>query len=144
MTAPLFAILTVAAFVLAAAPLVIEGIRHGSAGNVSNAILFGIGVAVAMAAYALDYGSFAWSEFGLGVLLAVGLLGAAAAGVISGGVAKSCIALLPWFSIGTFVWVLTAGMLIAALVGLVTKRNALIAPPLAASGAAALALPLIG
>lgn len=144
MTAPLSAILTLAAFVLAAAPLVIEGIRHGSAGNTSNAILFGIGVAMAMAAYALGHASFAWSELVIGVLLAVGLLGAAAAGVISGGVAKSCIALLPWFSIGTFLWVFTAGMLIAALVGFATKRNALIAPPLVACGAAALALPLIG
>jgi hypothetical protein len=144
MTAPVFAILSLAAFIIAAAPLVIEGMRHGSAGNASNAILFGMGVAMAMASYALGHASFAWSELGIGLLLAMGLLGAAAAGVISGGVAKSCIALLPWFSISTFVWVLTAGMLFAALVGLVSKRNALIAPPLAASGAVALALPLIG
>jgi hypothetical protein len=144
MTAATFAVLTLAAFVLAAAPLVIEGIRHGSAGNVSNAILLGVGVAMTMAAYALGHASFSWSGLGIGVLIAMGILGAAAAGAISGGVAKSCIALLPWFGIGTFLWVLTAGMMIAAVVGLVTKRNALIAPPLAASGAVALALPMIG
>lgn len=144
MTASVFAILYLAAFLLAAAPLVIEGVRHRSAGNASNAILFGGGVVMAVAAYTLGHASFSWSGLVIGVVLAVGLLGVAASGAISGGVAKSCIALLPWFGTESYLWVLTGGMLAAALLGLVSKRNALIAPPLVACGATALVLPLIG
>lgn len=144
MTASVFVVLYLAVFILAAAPLVIEGIRHRSAGNASNAVLFGGGVAMAAAAYTLGHASFSWSGLIIGVMLAAGLLGAAAAGAISGGVAKSCIALLPWFSTETYLWVFTGGMLVAALLGLVSKRNALIAPPLVACGATALFLPIIG
>jgi len=143
MTASTFPILYLAAFVLAAAPLVIEGVNHWTAGNRSNAILFGGGVMMALAALAFGQASFSWSALGFGVVIAAGLLAVAASGAISGGVAKTCIALLPWFSIGTWLGVFTAGMLLAAVLGFAFRRDVLVAPPMAAAGAVALALPLI-
>lgn len=144
MTASAFAVLQLVAFVLAAAPLVIEGINDWTASNRSNAILFGGGVVTALAALALGHATFSVGDLALGVVIAAGIVGVAATGALSGGVAKSCIALLPWFGIGTWLAVFSAGMLLAGLIGLAMKRDVLVAPPLVASGAVALALPLLG
>lgn len=144
MDASAFAALYLAAFVLAAAPLVLEGINSWTASNRNNAILFGGGAAMAAIAFALGHATFSAGSLILGAVIAAGLLAIAASGALSGGVAKSCIALLPWFSTGTWLGVFTAGMLIAGVLGLAFKRNVLIAPPMAAAGAVALALPLIG
>lgn len=144
MSASAFAALYLAAFVLAAAPLVVEGINSWTASNRNNAILFGGGVAMAVLAFALGHATFSAGSLILGAVIAVALLAVAATGAVSGGVAKSCIALLPWFGTETWLGVFTAGMLIAGLLGLAFKRNVLIAPPMAAAGAVALALPLVG
>jgi len=143
MTASTFALVQIIAFVAAATPLVLEGINNWTAGNRNNAILFGAGVAMALAAYGLGHSTFSPGALGWGLVIAAGLLAADAARAISGGVAKSCIALLPWFSTDTWLNVFIAGMLIAALLGFVFKRNVLIAPPMVAAGIVALAVPIL-
>lgn len=144
MTASTFALVQLIVFIAASAPLVIEGINTWTAGNRNNAILFGAGVMMAGLAYATGQASFSLGALGFGVAIAVGLLAVAATGAVSGGVAKTCIAFLPWFAVDTWLSVFIAAMLIAAVLGYAFKRSVLIAPPMAASGAVALALPLLG
>jgi hypothetical protein len=143
MTDSTFAIAQIIVFVAASTPLVLEGINNWTAGNRNNAILFGTGAVMAFASFALGHSSFSLVALGLGVAIAAGLLAVAATGAISGGVAKSCMALLPWLSTDTWLAVFTAGMLIAGCLGLIFKRNVLIAPPMVAAAAVALALPLV-
>jgi len=143
MTASTFALVQIIAFVAAATPLVLEGINTWTAGNRNNAILFVAGVVMALAAYALGHSTFSPGSLALGIAIATALLVAAATGAISGGVAKSCIAMLPWFSTEAWLSVFIAGMMIAAMLGFLSKRNVLIAPPMVASGVVALAVPIL-
>lgn len=143
MTPSAFAVLYLVAFVVAAAPLLIEGFNDWTASNRNNAILFGAGAAMAVIAVSLGHATFSAGSLVLGAVIAVALMGVTATGALSGGVAKFCIALLPWFSTGTWLGVFTAGMLIAGLLGLALKREVLFAPPMVAAGAVALALPLL-
>mgnify|MGYP006898279015 CR=1 FL=1 len=143
MTASTFAIVQIIVFVAAATPLVLEGINNWTASNRNNALLFGAGAVMAIIAVALGHSTFSLGALGMGIAVAAGLLAVAATGAVSGGVAKSCIALLPWFSTDTWLSVFAAGMLIAGVLGFVFKRNVLIAPPMVAAGTVALALPVL-
>src|SRR5689334_5871023 len=57
-----------------------------------------------------------------------------------GGVAKTLMALLPWFAIESYLTVVSAGLLLAGLVGYATRRDAQVVPPLVIAGIVVLAL----
>jgi hypothetical protein len=129
---------------LGLAPVLIDNIRTGMLKNGLVGALFVAGVAVAFFGPAIGAPPLMLSAFVGWVLVGALLLGAAAFGVVSGGVAKFLIALLPWFSFGDYLLVFTAGMLLTTLVGYITKRNALIVPPMMAAAFTIGLLPVFG
>jgi hypothetical protein len=126
-----------ALFALAILPALIVNLKTGQAKNRDNAILFVAGVLVAI------FGSYVGLDplklstvigwFGLAVLM----LAAAAFGVVSGGVAKFMIALLPWFALGDYVaLIIVGGFLTAGIAALKSGKTAPVIAPMAASGIA--------
>jgi hypothetical protein len=129
---------------LALAPLLIDNIRTGTVKNGRVGALLAVGILMAFFGPAIGAPPLMLSAFVGWVLVGVLLLGAAAYRIVPGGIAKFLIALLPWFPFGDYLLVLTAGMLLAALVGYITGRNALIVPPMMAAAFAIGLLPFFG
>ncbi|KRQ97830.1 hypothetical protein [Bradyrhizobium valentinum] len=134
-------IVKLAGFLLAILPLMIDNLRTGRATNGNNLILLLGGLAMLVLDRAVGWSdrsllaSGGWIIAGGAVLLVVHRM----IGVPSG-VAKTLIALLPWFAMGSYLVVVTAGLLITALIGFVTRRDAPVVPPLMVAGVFILAV----
>ena len=130
-----------AGFVLAIRPLMIDNLRTGSATNGNNLILLLGGLATLVLDRAMGWSdrslmtSGGWIIAGMAILLVVHRM----IGVPSG-VAKTLMALLPWFTVESYLVVVTAGLLVTALIGYVTRRDAPVVPSLMAAGILIMAL----
>ena len=130
-----------AGFVLAIRPLMIDNLRTGSATNGNNLILLLGGLATLVLDRAMGWSdrslmtSGGWIIAGMAILVVVHRM----IGVPSG-VAKTLMALLPWFTVESYLVVVTAGLLVTALIGYVTRRDAPVVPSLMAAGILIMAL----
>jgi hypothetical protein len=134
-------IVKLAGFLLAILPLMIDNLRTGRATNGNNLILLLGGLAMLVLDRGMGWSdrsllaSGGWIIAGMAVLLVVPrMIG------IPSGVAKTLMALLPWFTMANYLVVVAAGLLITALIGFVTRRDAPVVPPLMVAGAFILAL----
>ena len=138
-TLPLIVKLT--GFLLSILPLTIDNLRTGRATNRNNLILLLGGLAMLVLDRAMGWSdrslleSGGWIIAGMAVLLVIHRM----IGVPSG-VAKTLMALLPWFTVANYLVVITAGLLITALIGFVTRRDAPVVPSLMVAGVFILAL----
>ena len=134
-------VVKLAGFLLAILPLLIDNLRTGRATNGNNFILLLGGVAMLELDRAMGWSdrsllaSGGWILAGMAILLVVHRL----IGVPSG-VAKTLMALLPWFTVASYFAVVTAGLLITALIGFATRRDAPVVPSLMTAGVFVLAL----
>ncbi|WFU16999.1 hypothetical protein [Bradyrhizobium sp. CB3481] len=134
-------IVKLAGFLLAILPLMIDNLRSGRATNGNNLILLLGGLAMLILDRAMGWSdrsllaSGGWIIAGMAILLVVHRM----IGVPSG-VAKTLMALLPWFTVANYLVVITAGLLITALTGFVTRRDAPVVPSLMVAGVFILAL----
>ncbi|WOH66433.1 hypothetical protein [Bradyrhizobium sp. BWA-3-5] len=130
-----------AGFVLAILPLMIDNLRTGRATNGNNLILLLGGLATLVLDRAMGWSdrslmkSGGWIIAGMAILFVVHRM----IGVPSG-VAKTLMALLPWFTVESYLVVVTAGLLVTALIGYVTRRDAPVVPSLMAAGILIMAL----
>ena len=134
-------IVKLAGFLLAILPLMIDNLRTGRATNGNNLILLLGGLAMLVLDRAVGWSdrsllaSGGWIVAGMAVLFVVhGMIG------VPSGVAKTLIALLPWFTVGSYLVVVAAGLLVTALIGFVTRRDAPVVPSLMVAGVFVLAL----
>ncbi|MBR0824909.1 hypothetical protein JQ596_05125 [Bradyrhizobium manausense] len=134
-------IVKLAGFLLAILPLLIDNLRTRRATNGNNLILLLGGLAM----LALDRGT-GWSDRSL---LASGVWIIAGAAVLlvvvpsiggSYGVAKTLIALLPWFTMESYFIVVSVGLFAAAAIGYATRRDAPVVAPLTLAGVFVLTL----
>lgn len=130
-----------AGFVLAILPLTIDNLRTGRATNGNNLILLLGGLAMLVLDRAMGgsdrslLASGGWILVGMAVLLVVHkMIG------IPSGVAKTLMALLPWFTVESYLVVVTAGLLVTALIGFTIRRDAPAVPALMVAGVVVLAL----
>ena len=134
-------VVKLAGFVLAILPLMIDNLRTGRATNGNNFILLLGGVAMLELDRAMGWSdrsllsSGGWIIAGMAVLFVVPRM----VGIPSG-VAKTLMALLPWFTVESYLVVVTAGLIVTALIGFVTRRDAPVVPPLVVAGVVILAL----
>jgi len=134
-------IIKLAGFLLAILPLLIDNLRTGRATNANNLILLLGGLAMLVLDRAVGWSdrsllaSGGWIIAGMAIVLVVHRM----IGVASG-VAKTLMALLPWFTVEGYLVVVTAGLLITALIGYVTRRDAPVVPFLTVAGVFILAL----
>lgn len=134
-------IVKLAGFLLAILPLMIDNLRTGRATNANNLILLIGGLAMLVLDRAMGWSdrsllaSGGWILAGMAILLVVHRL----IGVPSG-VAKTLMALLPWFTVESYLVVVTAGLLVTALIGFATRRDAPVVPSLMVAGVFVLAL----
>jgi hypothetical protein len=134
-------IVKLAGFLLAILPLMIDNLRTGRATNGNNLILLLGGLAMLVLDRAVGWSdrsllaSGGWIIAGMAILFVVHRM----IGVPSG-VAKTLMALLPWFTVEGYLVVVTAGLLITALIGFVTRRDAPAIPSLVVAGVVILAL----
>jgi len=135
-------IVKLAGFLLAILPLLIDNLRTGRATNGNNLILLLGGLAMLVLDRAMGWSdqsllaSAGWIIAGMAILFVLHLR------IIDfpGGVAKTLMALLPWFTIESYLTVVSAGLLLAGLVGYATRRDAQVVPPLVIAGIVVLAL----
>ena len=119
-------------FAIAILPLLVDNVRTSRVTNRNNLILFVAGAAM----IAVDHG-MGWSDRSLWTICAwlilggVGLIVLAATGVCPGGVAKTLMALLPWFTTERYFLVIAAGFILSALFGYATRRETPVVVPLA-------------
>lgn len=112
------------AFALAISPQLIFNLRTGAVKNSYNLLIFVAGLAFAC----LERGAGADSA---SVLVAVSWFVAAlvaimalhVTGIVPGGVGKTLLALLPWFSVADYLIVLVAGFVIFGVVGSLLIRR---------------------
>ena len=129
---------------LAFIPLLITNLRSGLVKYSLLAAMLALGVLAAFFGPSFGAEALKLSVLVGWFLTAAVLLGIAAYRAISGGVAKFLIALLPWFSFGDYLLVVTIGMFLAAAVGRVTGKDALIVPPMMVAALAIGLLPVLG
>jgi len=134
-------IIKLAGFLLAILPLLIDNLRTGRATNANNLVLLLGGLAMLVLDRAMGWSdrsllaSVEWIIAGVAVVFVVHrMIG------VPGGVAKTLMALLPWFSLEGYLVVVAAGMLITLLMSYVTRRDAPSVPFLTVAGVLVLAL----
>ena len=133
--------LKLAAFLLAILPLLIDNIHTGNATNRNNLILLLGGLAMLVLDRVMGWSDRSllatggWIIAGTAILFVVHRM----VGIPSG-VAKTLMALLPWFTTANYLVVITAGFLVTALIGFVTRRDAPVVPPLMIAGLVILSL----
>ncbi len=118
------------ALLLIFVPLLVINLRNGLVPNGLLLLLFATGV---VHAFALPYMQSEPLELGRLIWWGIGIAGGVAIFVfrlVPGGTAKLLMALLPWFALSEYLIVMTIGMFLAAAIGLATKRDALIVPPM--------------
>lgn len=127
-------ILTVGLFLIAVLPLLIDNLRTGKATNRNNLILALAGIFSIIVNHLTGWNHQSiWAMatwivlggFGLAILSVVGLL--------PGGVAKTMMALLPWFTVTDYLLMILIGFIVAGVIALVMRRNVPMAWPLAIS-----------
>ncbi len=117
-------------FAIGVLPLLIDNLRTLQATNLNNLILAAAGLIMVGIEHALGWSDQSLWAIGAWVVLgAIGLFVFAAFSGLSGGVAKTLVALLLWFPSLDFFIVFSAGFLLTALIGYATRRDAAIAPP---------------
>ena len=123
------------AFLLAAAPLAIENLRTGAITNANNAILLAAGLGVLVLGPTLGMGAFQLPPLSPWLLVALLPFVMWALKWVGGGAAKFLIALLPWFSPGEYLAVVSIGFLLAGIVGQARRSKVVqIAPPMVLIG----------
>ena len=117
-------IVKLAAFLLAILPLLIDNLRTGRATNGNNLILLLGGLAMLVVDRALGWSdrtllaSGGWIIAGMAILFVFHRIAD-----FPSGVAKTLMALLPWFTVDGYLLVVTAGFFATALIGYVTRRE---------------------
>lgn len=129
---------------LAFLPLLIDNIRTGQAKNALVGAMLALGVLAAFFGPSFGADPLKLSTLIGWILAAACLFGLAAAGVVPAGIAKFLIALLPWFPFKDYLLTVTIGMMLAALIGWATKKNALIVPPMMIAALAVGLMPVLG
>jgi hypothetical protein len=136
-------IVKLAGFLLAILPLMIDNLRTGRATNGNNLILLLGGLAMLVLDRATGWSdrsllaSGGWIVAGMAILLVLHQIAD-----FPSGVAKTLMALLPWFSVDGYLLMATAGLLATGLFGYVTRRDAPVpvVPALVVAGVFTLAL----
>jgi len=130
-----------AGFLLAILPLMIDNLHTGRATNLNNFILLFGGILMLVLYRTMGWSdrsllvSGGWIIAGIAVLFLVhGMIG------IPSGVAKTLMALLPWFTVESYLVLITAGLLATALIGFITRRDAPAVPSLMFAGVVILSL----
>ena len=117
-------------FAIGVLPLLIDNLRTLRATNRNNFILGAAGLIMVGTEYTLGWSDQSlWAIGAWFVLGAIGLIVFTAFSELSGGVAKTLMALLLWFPSLDFFIVFSAGFLLTALIGYTIRRDAAIAPP---------------
>ena len=117
-------------FAIGVLPLLIDNLRTMQATNLNNFILAAAGLIMVGIEHSLGWSHESlWAIGGWVVLGAIGLVVLALFSKLSGGVAKTLMALLLWFPSLDFIIVFSAGLLLTVLIGFATRREAAIAPP---------------
>ena len=113
------------AFALAILPLLLLNIRTGNVKNSYILLVFVAGLVIAAVSRGSDWSlssvlliQFLWFVAASAVLFVL-----SCTGIIPGGVAKTSIALLPWFSILSYLFVVTAGLFAFAFFAYLHRRN---------------------
>jgi hypothetical protein len=115
---------TLGLFSLGVLPLLVDNLRTGRATNRNNGILAIAG----LASTGINHG-FGWDQQPLWVTggwIAFGVIGLfilTAKGILPGGVAKTMMALLPWFTTTDYLLVIGAGLILAILLALALGRR---------------------
>lgn len=130
------AILKLGLLMLAFVPLLIYNLRTGAVANALLGAMLAIGIVAAFFGPYLGAAPITVATLVGWALAALLLLGLAFAGVVPGGIAKFLVALLPWFPMGDYLFVVAVGMVLTAVIGRMTGKNALIVPPMMAASLA--------
>jgi hypothetical protein len=125
-------------------PLLVTNLRTGLVKNGMLTAMFFVGVLIAFFGSTFGAEPLKLSAPIGWILTAALLLGVAAYGIVPGGIAKFLIALLPWFPLHDYLFVITIGMGLATLIGYASSRKALIVPPIMLSALAVGLMPVLG
>lgn len=111
-------------------PLLVANLRSGNVPNLLVGLLLACGIAIAVLGPSFGTEPFVASSPLWWAAGSVLLLAAAIFRVVSAGVAKFLIALIPWYSLEQYLIVFTLGMFLAAAIGkLGGSSRALVIPP---------------
>jgi len=134
-------IIKLAGFLLAILPLLIDNLRTCRATNGNNLILLLGGLAMLVLDRTMGWSDRSLLASGGWIIGGVAILFVAHQFVdFPSGVAKTLMALLPWFSVDGYLLVVTAGFFLTALIGYATRRAAPVVPALMVAGVVVLAL----
>jgi len=135
-------IVKLAVFLLAILLLLIDNLRTGRATNGNNLILLLGGLAMLVLDRAMGWSDRSWLESGSWIIAGMAVLLVLHQVVdFPSGVAKTLMALLPWFSVDGYLLVVSAGLLATGLFGYVTRRDTTpVVPSLVLAGLVILAL----
>lgn len=125
-------------------PLAVVNYRKRIVPNAMLGPMFVIGVVVALVPMYLTGAPLELSGLVWRAIVGVGCVTLYICKVIPAGVAKLLMALLPWFLPGEYLVVFSAGMVMAGACGLVTRKDAPIAPPMMIASLAVVLAPLLG
>jgi hypothetical protein len=134
-------IVKLAGFLLAILPLLIDNLRTCRATNGNNLILLAGGLAMLVLDRAMGWSdrsllaSGGWIIAGMAVLFVLHQITD-----FPSGVAKTLMALLPWFTVDSYLLVVMAGFFATAAIGYVMRREAPVVPALTVAGVVILAL----
>ena len=130
------AIIKLGLLMLVFVPLLIYNLRTGDVATALLGAMLAIGVLAALFGPYLGAAPITLTSVVGWALVALLLLALGVAGVVPGGIAKFLIALLPWFALDDYLFVVAVGMVLAAIIGWMTGKNALIVPPIMAASLA--------
>lgn len=117
--------------ILAMAPLLVANLRSGNVPNFLVGLLLACGIAIAVTGPSFGTESFSSISLLWWAVGAVLLLAAAIFRMVSAGVAKFLIALMPWYGLEQYLIVFTLGMFLAVAMGKFGgSSRVLIAPPI--------------
>lgn len=115
---------TLALFSLGVLPLLIDNLRTGQATNRNNSILAIAGLASTSINHVCGWEQqYLWVTGGWILLGVIGLFILTSKGILPGGVAKTMMALLPWFTTTDYLLVIGAGFILAVLLALALGRR---------------------
>ena len=134
-------IVKLAGFLLAILPLLIDNLRTGRASNGNNLILLLGGLAMLVLDRYMGWSDRSLQTSGIWIIAGMAIV-FVAHGIIGipSGVAKTLMALLPWFTVEGYLGVVTAGFFATALIGYVMRRDAPAVPSFMVAGVVILAL----
>lgn len=126
---------TAGLFIISALPLFIDNLRTGAASNRNNLILAVGGLTALVISHVLGWGDRPLLPLAVWIAVgAVALIIVAAARILPGGVTKTMMVLLVWFSWMNYLLVISVGFVLAGVVGAIIRRNVPMAATLIIAG----------